>query len=246
MQRSIFSWYSERLNKEMPLVVYGSYGVPVLLFPTASQDYLEAERFNLIDSLSELIDSGKIKVYSIDSINNESWGNMYMHPHDKAVRNLQYNEYVRREVVPFIYNDCDGEQPIISTGASMGAFYAANMLFKYPEVITGVVGMHGVYTIEDYCGDYFDMDCYMCSPMNYLANLDDDYYLPKLREKKHIHILSSTGMWEHTEFSTNLSDVLKSKDIPHNLDIWGDDIPHDWPSWQKMLPHYLYHIIYDL
>ena len=46
------SWYSDRLQKEMPIAVYGHYGFALLLVPTAAADYLEYERFQLIDSIS--------------------------------------------------------------------------------------------------------------------------------------------------------------------------------------------------
>ena len=39
------SWYSHRLETEMPLVRYGHYGIPLLLFPTAGGDAEELERF---------------------------------------------------------------------------------------------------------------------------------------------------------------------------------------------------------
>lgn len=243
MHKYTYSWYSERLNQEMPIAVYGHYGLPLLMFPTASADFLEYERFKLIAAMGDLINSGQVKIYSIDSINKEAWGNRRMHSHDKAVRSQQFMEYVANEVVPYIYTTCGGgEQPIITSGASMGAFYAANALFKYPEVITGMVGMHGVYDISPYCGDYFDDDCYFSSPVSYLANLNDDYYLPRLRAKQHIHILTSRGMWENPQHSIDLSNVLKSRGIPHNLDIWGHDIPHDWPAWFKMLSFYMSYI----
>ena len=46
MERNITSWYSQRLEKEMPIAVYGHYGFALLLVPTAAADYLEYERFN--------------------------------------------------------------------------------------------------------------------------------------------------------------------------------------------------------
>jgi esterase/lipase superfamily enzyme len=72
MERQITSWYSPRLSKEMPIAVYGHYGFALLLVPTAAADYLEYERFQLMDALSPFIDGGKVKVFSINSINNES------------------------------------------------------------------------------------------------------------------------------------------------------------------------------
>ena len=64
MRRDIQSWWSPRLNKNMEIVAYGSYGFALLMFPSAAADYLEYERFHLIDSLRPFIDEGMIKVYS--------------------------------------------------------------------------------------------------------------------------------------------------------------------------------------
>jgi len=64
----------------MPVATYGHYGFALLLIPTAAADYLEYERFQLIDSISHFINSGKVKVFSINSMNNESWMNNEMLP----------------------------------------------------------------------------------------------------------------------------------------------------------------------
>ncbi len=73
MKKDVTRWYSERLEMEMPLVRWGHYGTPVLLFPTAGGDAEESERFHLIGALGGLIDDGRIKVYSIDSIAGRAW-----------------------------------------------------------------------------------------------------------------------------------------------------------------------------
>ncbi|RYY59685.1 MAG: esterase, partial [Chitinophagaceae bacterium] len=114
MKREITSWYSPSLNKEMPVAVYGHYGFALLLIPTAAADYLEYERFQLMDVLAPYIDAGKMKVYSIDSINRESWMNDHMDPWHKSVRHQQWNSYVYEEVVPFIRND-SGQDIMIYT-----------------------------------------------------------------------------------------------------------------------------------
>jgi esterase/lipase superfamily enzyme len=54
------------------------------------------------------IDAGKVKVFSINSINNESWMNNEMDPGYKAIRHQQFNDYVFNEVVPFIRNSTSG------------------------------------------------------------------------------------------------------------------------------------------
>ena len=75
MKRELSSWYSPALQKEMPIASYGHYGFALLLIPTAAADYLEYERFQLMDAIAPFIESGKVKVFSIDSINRESWMN---------------------------------------------------------------------------------------------------------------------------------------------------------------------------
>ncbi|HQV34072.1 MAG TPA: esterase, partial [Calditrichia bacterium] len=97
MHREIHRWWSPSLNKDMEIAVYGHYGFALLMFPTAAADFLEYERFQLIDAISPQINAGKIKVFSINSINQESWLNPHMHPFDKGVRHQHYNNYVVQE-----------------------------------------------------------------------------------------------------------------------------------------------------
>ena len=239
MKREIHSWHSPSLNKTMEVAVYGHYGTALLLFPTAAADFLEYERFHLIDSISRQINEGKVKVFSVNSINAESWLNQYMHPRHKAIRHQQFNEYIFNEVIPFVKNMTSQETSIIASGASFGALHAANLFFRRPDLINGVIAMSGDYDLSTYTKGYHDEDVYFNSPIQYLPNLNDDYYLPLIKKSGHIHIVTGSGDWEQPDASRRLSALLHAKGIPHELDIWGHDIPHDWPSWRKMLPYYL-------
>lgn len=239
MKREIHQWYSPRLNKNMEIVSYGHYGDALLLLPTAAADFLEYERFHLIGSIQHLIEAGKFKVFSINSINNESWLNRNMHPRHKAIRHQQFNGYVEYEVVPFIRTFTSSATPIYISGASLGALHSANLYFRRPDLFSGVIAMSGLYDLTVYTKGYYDEDVYFNSPMHYIPNLNDDYYLPRLQHSNHIHILTGSGDYEDPDGSRQLSGVLSSKGIPHELDIWGWDMRHDWPTWRAMLPHYL-------
>ena len=57
----------------MPVAVYGHYGFALLLVPTAAADYLEYERFQLLDHIAPYVEAGVVKVFSIDSINKHAW-----------------------------------------------------------------------------------------------------------------------------------------------------------------------------
>jgi esterase/lipase superfamily enzyme len=223
----------------MDIAVYGHYGLPLLMFPTAAADYLEYERFEVIEALTEFIDAGKIKVFSINSINREGWLNPHEHPKHKAEWQVQYNLYVAEEVVPYIWHHCRGQLGILAAGASLGAFHAANQLFRRPDLFDGMLAMSGGYDIRPFLNsDYYDDNIYYNNPVDYLPGLEGSN-LAHLRQKQQIHILTGQGAHEDPQASRRLSDLLHAKGIPHNLDIWGHEVPHDWPSWRAMLRHYI-------
>lgn len=239
MKRELTQWYSPALQKDMPVAVYGDYGFALLLIPTAAADYLEYERFQMMDVLAPYIDSGKVKVFSINSINNESWLNNEMLPEHKAIRHNQFNQYVFDEVVPFIRNNTSWETPIITTGASFGALHSMNLFLKRPDLINGVIAMSGVYDLHEYTKGYSDEQTYYNSPMSYMPDLSDNWFLENIRRSHHIHILSGSGSYEDPDASRAFAGVLYNKGINYELDIWGNDMNHDWPTWRKMLPYYL-------
>jgi esterase/lipase superfamily enzyme len=121
----------------MPIAAYGHFGFALLLIPTAAADYLEYERFQLIDALAPYINAGKLRVFSIDSMNKESWMNNEMEPSHKAIRHNQFNEYVFNEVVPHIRNTTSQDIMIYTCGASFGALHAMNLFLKRPDIING-------------------------------------------------------------------------------------------------------------
>lgn len=239
MNRFIDGWHSPSLDKWMEIVTYGHYGFPLLLFPTAAADFLEYERFGVIHVIHEIIDAGKVKVFSINSINQESWLNRGMHPGAMAWRQVQYNRYITDEVVPYIWNSCQGRFGIITAGASLGAFHAANQLFRRPDLFAGTIAMSGAYDIRSYYhSDYYNENVYFNNPVDYIPNLGGEY-LNMLWHKEHIHIATGQGAYENPEASRRLSGLLAAKGIPHELSLWGYEWAHDWPTWRAMLGYFL-------
>jgi len=239
MKRELTSWYSPSLGRDMPIAAYGNYGFALLLVPTAAADYLEYERFQLIDTLQPFIDAEKVKVFSINSINNESWLNNEMIPEHKAIRHNQFNNYVFDEVVPFIRTNTSAETEIIISGASFGALHSMNLFLKRPDLINGTIAMSGVYDLTEYTKGFLDEQVYLNSPMHYVPNLTDENILADIRKSHHIHILTGSGSYEDPDASRKFAGLLDNKGINYELDVWGEDMKHDWPTWRAMLPHYL-------
>lgn len=239
MKRELTSWYSPALQKETPIAVYGNYGFALLLVPTAAADYLEYERFQLIDALSPQINAGKLKVFSVNSINNESWLNNNMAGEHKAIRHNQFNEYIFNEVVPFIRQNTSQETMIFVAGASFGALHSMNLFLKRPDLLNGVIAMSGVYDLTEYTKGYFDDQVYFNSPMHYIPNLTDHGVLEQIRSTHHLHILTGSGEYEAPDAARDFAGVLYNKGINYELSVWGHEWKHDWPTWRAMLPAFI-------
>jgi esterase/lipase superfamily enzyme len=238
MKREIHKWNSSSLQKEMEIAVYGFYGYALLMFPNDNADYMEYENSHVIEAISPYIEQGHIKVYSINSVNSESLMNDSIDPSERSQLHGQYNQYIINEVLPFIYETCNGEVPVVAAGVSAGAYHAVNSFFRRPDIFNGLIALSGMYDIRYFMKDHFDDHCYFNSPADFLPNLADEILLDEMRSGK-IIIASGQGENEIPSQSNQLSEILNSKNIPHLFDLWGHDMSHDWPTWRQMLPYFL-------
>lgn len=239
MKRQYHRWYSERINRDMGVVVYGHWGPPAIVFPTSGGDEWEFDRQGVVDALGDLIEQGHSKLYCVNINHGDAFANRGAHPFHRSWMQHQYANYIREEVVPFVRDDCQSADIGITTiGASLGAYHAANMLFKFPDVIKRCFALSGVYDMKRFMDGAYDDNFYFNNPVDYLSNLSDPWVLGNLASCD-IHIATGTGPWEKSEESYRLSGVLASRGIQHHLDDWGALGGHDWPYWKHQLRRYL-------
>ena len=74
--------------------------------------------------------------------------NKQAHPFHRSWVLRGYDAYIRQEVIPFIHHHCQGLPPIAVMGASLGAYHAANTLFKYPDAVKRASGCPASTTCE--------------------------------------------------------------------------------------------------
>jgi esterase/lipase superfamily enzyme len=231
-------WFSERIEAPITLVRWGHWGAPVLLFPTAGGDAEECERMQMIDSLAPLVDAGRVKIYSLDSLAGRAlaakWGS---EAHRCWLLN-RFEEMVAAEIVPAIHADCGGPQPVIAAGASLGAFKAVAVLVRYPELFRAAVGMSGSYDLEALFGFHGTTDYYFAAPLSFLPNLGEGPQLDRLRHR-FVILAYGQGRWEDPDVNWRMAGVLGAKGVPNRVDAWGPEWDHDWPTWRRMLPLYL-------
>ncbi len=239
----VTGWYSERLHSGVTVARWGHYGVPVLLYPTAGGDAEECERFELIRALAPLIDDGRIKVYSCDSIAGRTWLSEHVSGRDRAAMQLGFDGFVIDELVPAIRHDCRSQDAeIITAGASFGAFNALAAICRHPFVFRAAVCMSGTYDLDRWMKGEWSEDYYFCSPLHFLPNLPEGSILDRLRQR-FVLLASGEGRWEAPGEAWRVAHALGSKGIPNRVDLWGPDVDHDWETWRRMLPGYLHELI---
>jgi esterase/lipase superfamily enzyme len=232
-------WYSDRLGQDVGFVRWGHWGQPVLLFPTAGGDAEEVERMHLIGALAPLIDAGRIKVYSCDSIAGRAFAAQWGSVEHRCWLLNRFHDYIAHEAVPAIRTDCASESiEIVAAGASIGAFNAVATTCRYPWAFRAAVGMSGTYDLEGLFGIRGNEDYYFSAPLSFLPNLQPGPMLDLLRRRV-IVLAFGQGRWEAPEQSWRMAGVLGAKGVPNRVDPWGPEFDHDWPTWRAMLPRYL-------
>ena len=168
----------------------------------------------MIDALAEFIDGGRVKLFCVGSNNHESFLNSSAHPLHRSWRQRMFDEYIREEVFPFIYTSCQTETIAISTmGASLGAYHAANTLFRYPHRVKRCYALSGVYDLKRFMNGVYDDNFYFHNPVDYMANLDDGWNREQLASCE-IHLATGSGPWEESRFSYTMSDDPRAEGHP--------------------------------
>jgi len=236
--KTVQRWFSDRLQDEVTVVRWGTFGRPVLVFPSAGGDAEEVERFGLVDACGQLLAGGAIKLYSVDSVAGQAMITRAGSPEHRMWLLNQFHQFVRYEVVPAIHADLGGQAlDVITSGASIGAFNAVAVLCRYPDVFSAAVGMSGSYRIERFYDQAWNQDLYFSAPLQFLPGLDGPQ-LDRLRQR-YVVLASGEGAWEDIGESWQMASALGAKGIPNRVDNWGPQWAHDWPTWRQMLPQYL-------
>ena len=231
MRRDYHNWYSTRLGRNMELLVHGHAGSPLLVYPTSRARFYEYENMGMIRAISGKIDAGHLQVFCVDTVDAESWYNRGIHPHDRVMRHVAYENYVLFEVVPLI-KGVNGSQQVTVTGCSLGAYHALNFALRHPDVTSGCVAMSGSFDMRRFMDGYYDQDFYYNNPVDYVPNMKDPWFLDRYRQMK---IVLAAGDWDICLGDNfNMAHILGSKGIPHWLDVWTGGERHDWPLWQRM------------
>ena len=96
--------YSPSLNRDMEFKVYGHSGHPCIYFPCQNGRFYDFENFKMVDVWAKYIDQGRVQVFTVDTIDGETWSAKDRNPHDRIARHEQWYHYVVDELVPEIFD----------------------------------------------------------------------------------------------------------------------------------------------
>lgn len=241
MRRDHYQLDSPALGRRVHLWVYGHFGQPIVVFPSAAGFAHEWEAQGMVASLAPLLDGGRIKLYCPESNVGEAWTRRDADPGWRIQRHLAYEQFVLETLVPAVRADCRSETLSLATaGCSFGGFYAANFALKQPETFRWALCMSGRYEMTHFTGGYSSPDVYFNNPLAYVRGLEGAA-LERVRANTSLSLVCGRGPWEEgcIEETLALADLLADKGIPHERDIWGHDSAHQWDWWMRQAWHHL-------
>lgn len=249
MQTQYFKQYSPALGRDMECKVYGHAGRPVLFIPCQDGRFFDFESFHMTDTWAPWIESGQVMVFSIDTMDAETWSNKGGDPYWRARRHEQWIQYITDEMVPFMRdmaNSCNGWTGfpgVMAFGCSLGATHAANLYFRRPDLFDGLLALSGIYTASYGFDGYMDDVVYLNSPVDYLANMPVDHpFIQQYNQHKGV-ICVGQGAWELPETTHRIQEICQEKGIQLWVDFWGWDVNHDWPWWHKQVAYFLPYLL---
>lgn len=247
MKIEYYKEYSHALGRDMEFKAYGHAGKPVLAVPCQNGRYFDWEGFDMLDTLGDYLEDGKIQLFTVDTIDSETVSAVHGNPYSRVRLHEQWYRYVVDELVPRIHEISGSSRALLSTGFSMGAYHAANFFFRRPDLFDSLIALSGVYDTHDMYGGYMDEVVYANDPCVSLSGMPKDHPYIDLYNHSKICICVGQGAWEDVLLAgtRRLEPILREKGIRAWVDYWGRDVNHDWPWWRKQIRYFLPYVLQD-
>ena len=247
MKREFYSQHSDVLNEDMSMIVYGEGGWPVIAFQAQDAKSNNFEDFGMIDVLAPFIDEGRIQVFSVDNLDEESWSDEGGDKGARAWRQEQYFQFVTDELIPRVHAWNNSDRRPIAVGCSMGATHAAIAALRRPDLFQGCIALSGVYSTSFFFGDWMDENLYNNDVPAFLSNMPADHPYVDLYNQRQLVLCVGQGAWEMGIDDLHvIDDQLNRLGVKHWCDFWGYDVNHDWPWWRKQMPYFMNEVLGEL
>ena len=237
-------WRSERLQRDVTLVRWGTFGQPVLVFPTAGGDAEEIERLHLIDVLQPLLEAGQDQgLLAATASRARRWSRRRARRRTGCGCTHQFHQYVRHEVVPAIRTDChdrghrhhdrrrvDRRVPRGGRGVPLPERLHARALRD-----------RGTYDLRAFfdAGRLRPTTSSSSSPLHFVPTLGPGPHLDVLRTRFILLAVGRGPRRGHRRILARWPTCSAPRASRTASTPGARDWHHDWLTWREMLPKYL-------
>lgn len=239
MEINYIKEYSRMLGRDMEYKTYGTQGHGVIVFPSQDGRFYDYQDFDMVNVLSSFIDRGLVRLVCVDSIDRETWSCSHGDEHMRISRHEQWFRYIVEELLPKVRKH-EGETFMV-TGCSMGGYHAGNFFFRRPDLFDTLLSLSGLYHAGFFFPNYTDPLVYENSPLDFLANMDEDHFYWNIYRNRRIVLCVGQGAWEDDLLASTrrMDGLLRSRNVGAWVDYWGKDVSHDWFWWRKQVVYFM-------
>ncbi|WP_298578889.1 alpha/beta hydrolase-fold protein [uncultured Olegusella sp.] len=224
---------SSCLNEDLDVIVYGSGGTPLIVFPSFDFSAGSWETGGMVDALTEFIETKKIQLFCTDSVDGSSW---YARSADltyRSDRQKAFLEYVQTELLPYVKKTSRSRRKPLLVGCGAGATNAAATLLKDPSLYGGLLALSGAFDARFYSDGVTTLDWLSCSPIDLMQNLTAAQ-LKQLNEIPLAFVCGQSPDETGAETMRHMDERMAELGIHASFEYWGFDVSHNWYWWKKM------------
>ena len=108
------------------VIRYGHWGRPVLVFPSEAGRAWDYENNGMVEAVRGLIDDGRVKLYCVDSFDEQTWSDRWASLEGRAHRHYAYEAWITGPVLDYIRHDCVEAEMCIRDRLSCAPLYWIN------------------------------------------------------------------------------------------------------------------------
>lgn len=225
----------------MELLVFGTGGQRIMVFPSREQRFFEYEDHGMVHSLRARLEAGDLQLFCVDGVDSESLYCFAKPPEERLARQLQYEQYIVDEAIPF--SAAMNPSPLTAHGCSLGAYQAVTLALRNPQPFKKVVAFSGRYDLTLATGEFYSLfdgfegdslDGMM--PSLFLPKLPLGPQLRKIRKLRFNLVVGDEDPF--CENNAALAQAFAAQKVPHELHLWCGNA-HRFRYWRQMVRVYL-------
>ena len=242
VNREYHKWHSPALGREMELLVFGSGGQRLLVFPSRKARFYEYEDHGMVHSVRKPLEEGKLQLVCVDGIDEESLYCFDITPEQRIERHLQYERYILEEVLPFSAKK-NPRTPLTAHGCSLGAYHAVTIAMRHPRHFQRALAFSGRFDLTLHTAHYHSLFHGFYSdalrdivPSHFVPGLEDRRHLNAIRKVRFTFVIGDEDPFY--ENNVELCRAMTAKKIDHELHEWCGEA-HRFRYWRQMIRIYL-------